>query len=156
MTVDLRAELQQKKPFASIYEEAFLNIARTDALLGDALDLVLAPHQLSATQYNVLRMLRGAGTAGLCRNEIRDRLITRMPDVTRLLDRMEDAALINRIRSEEDRRLVHTQLTKKGLALVERLDDAIAAEHKQQLGHLTRDQLKTLIDLLTLVRQPQS
>jgi DNA-binding MarR family transcriptional regulator len=156
MTVDLRAELQQKKPFGSIYEEAFLNIARTDAVLGDALDVVLGPHQLSATQYNVLRMLRGAATGGLCRNEIRDRLITRMPDVTRLLDRMEDAGLINRIRSEEDRRLVHTQVTKKGLALVEKLDDAIAAEHKRQLGHLTREQLKTLIDLLTLVRQPQS
>src|SRR5665213_1514103 len=136
MTADLRAELQQKKPFGSVYQEAFLNITRTDAVLGDALDRVLAPYELSATQYNVLRMLRGAGPDGLCRNEIRDRLITRMPDVTRLLDRMEEAALISRIRSEEDRRLVHTQLTKKGLALVDKLDDAIAAEHKRQLGHL--------------------
>ena len=156
MPSDLRTELQQKKPFGSLYQEAFLNIARTEAVLGDALDRVLAPHELSATQYNVLRMLRGAGPDGLCRNEIRDRLITRMPDVTRLLDRMEDAGLISRVRSEEDRRLVHTQLTKKGFALVEKLDDAIAAEHKRQLGHLSREQLKTLIELLTLARQSES
>lgn len=153
MSTDLRDELHQKKPFGSIYQEAFLNIARTDAVLGDALTLVLTPHSLSATQYNVLRMLRGAGPEGLCRNEIRDRLITRMPDVTRLLDRMESAELISRVRSEEDRRMVHTQLTTQGRALVDSLDDAIAAEHKRQLGHLTREQLKTLIDLLTLARQ---
>jgi DNA-binding MarR family transcriptional regulator len=152
LRTDLRTELQQKKPFGSIYQEAFLNIARTEAVLGDALARVLSPHGLSATQYNVLRMLRGAEPDGLCRNQIRDRLINRMPDVTRLLDRMEDATLIVRVRGEEDRRMVTTRLTKKGRSLVDELDDAVAAEHKRQLGHLTRDQLKTLIDLLTLAR----
>ena len=153
MPSDLRRDLRQRKPFASLYQEAFLNLARTETVLRDAMERVLKPHGLALTQYNVLRMLRGAGTEGLCRNEIRDRLITRMPDVTRLLDRMEEAGLVSRVRSTEDRRLVHTQLTRRGRELVDALDDAVAAEHERQLGHLSAEQLRTLIELLTLARE---
>lgn len=148
----LRDELRQQKPFTSLREEAFLNVARTEAVLSDGIEQVIAPHGLSLTQYNVLRMLRGAGANGLCRNEIRDRLISRMPDVSRLLDRMEAAKLVSRVRSTEDRRLVNTTLTKQGRALVDALDDAVAQEHERRLGHLTRAQLRSLVDLLSLAR----
>lgn len=153
MTPDLLEELHQTKPFGSLYQEAFLNIVRTEAVLGDGLDRVLGPRGISRTQYNVLRMLRGAGPDGLCRNEIRDRLITRMPDVSRLLDRMEDAGLVVRVRSSEDRRLVNTQLTEQGRELVDALSGEVAREHERQLGHLSESQLRTLIDLLGAARE---
>lgn len=152
----LRDELRQQKPFASLHEEAYLNLSRTEAVLSDGIDRVLAPAGLSLTQYNVLRMLRGAGKGGLCRNEIRDRLITRMPDVTRLLDRMEEAGLVSRVRSSVDRRMVTTTLTNEGLALVDSLDGRIDAAHARQLGHLSSNQLVSLIDLLTLARHPST
>ena len=150
----LREELRQGKPFRTLREEAALNIARTDARIHDGVERLLAPYGLSATQYNVLRILRGAGMAGLCRNEVRDRLLTRMPDVTRLLDRMEAAGLIERVRDTGDRRMVNTTLTAQGKSLVDSLDNAIDQEHLRQLGHLSNDQLQTLIDLLSLVRNP--
>jgi DNA-binding MarR family transcriptional regulator len=103
-------------------------------------------------QYNVLRILRGAGRGGLCRNEVRDRLISRMPDVSRLLDRMESAGLVYRVRSTEDRRLVNTTLTPKGRMLVDVLDEEVVAAHETLLGHLSNEQLQTLIDLLSLAR----
>jgi DNA-binding MarR family transcriptional regulator len=152
MPTTLRDELRQEKPFRSLREEALLSIARTEAVTRERLDRVLAPHGLSMTQYNVLRILRGAGTNGLCRNEIGDRLISRMPDVSRLLDRMEAAGLVRRVRSTEDRRLVNTTLTAKGRALVDELDDDVAKAQEQQLGHMTKTQLRTLIDLLSLAR----
>lgn len=153
MAAQLRDELRQRKPFRSLHEEAFLNISRTEAVLGDALEQVFAGFGISAAQYNVLRILRGADEGRLCRNEIRDRLVTRMPDVTRLLDRMEEAGLVARARDVEDRRQVSTRLTAKGRALVDALDEPVAAEHQRRLGHLGREELRTLIDLLTLVRQ---
>lgn len=152
MTPDLRTELRQQKPFGSLAYEAFLSVARTEALLRDGIERLLAPHDLTLAQYNVLRVLRGAEAAGLCRNEIRDRLITRMPDVSRLLDRMEAAGLISRVRSSADRRQVNTTLTAKGRKLVDQLDGPMAREHERQFKGLDAKQLKTLIDLLTLAR----
>lgn len=152
MTPDLRSELRQQKPFGSLAHEAFLSVARTEALLRDGIERLLAPHELTLAQYNVLRVLRGAETAGLCRNEIRDRLITRMPDVSRLLDRMEAAGLIHRVRSTKDRRQVKTTLTARGRKLVDQLDAPMAREHERQFTQLDAKQLKSLIDLLTLAR----
>lgn len=149
---DLREELRQRKPFGSLTQEAHLNLGRTTAVLQEGIDRVLKPFGLSGTQYNVLRILRGAEPGGLCRHEIRDRLISRMPDVTRLLDRMEQAGLVTRERGEADRRLVSTRLTAKGRELVDSLDGPIAEEHERQLGHLDEGQLRTLIRLLTLAR----
>ena len=149
---DLREELQQRRPFGSPQEEAFLNVARTDAVLRAAVERLLEPHGVSIAQYNVLRILRGAGPDGLCRNEIRDRLITRMPDVTRLLDRMAAAGMITRDRGEEDRRQVRTRLTEHGRALVDSLDAPVAAEHHRLLGHLDDGQLRTLNQLLVAAR----
>ena len=149
---DLKSEIRQTKAFPTVYEEAYLNLERTAALLNDAFEQMLKPYGITGTQYNVLRILRGAGTDGLCRNEVRDRLVTRMPDVTRLLDRMENAGLIIRERSTEDRRQVSTQLTAEGRRLVDDLDAPVTAEHKARLEHLDPAQLRTLIDLLTQVR----
>lgn len=154
MTSDLKSEIRQTKPFPSRQEEAALNLRRTDAVLGEAFDRLLAPFGISATQYNVLRILRGAGADGLCRNEIRDRLVSRMPDVTRLLDRMEEGGLITRSRSATDRRMVFTLLTHRGRELVDALDAPVASSHATQLGHLSDEQLQTLIALLELARRP--
>ena len=153
MTSALRAELRQRKPFTSLEQEAFLSVARTEAALRNRLEQVLKPFDISVTQYNVLRILRGAGQGGLCRNEIRDRLVDRMPDVTRLLDRMEETGWVTRIRGTEDRREVSTHLTKAGMDLVDSLDGPVAEEHERRLGHLTKTQLRSLIELLTLARQ---
>ena len=148
----LQNELRQRKPFGSLQEEAHLNIVRTDAALQDAFEQMLKPYGISGTQYNVLRILRGAEQDGLCRNEVRDRLVTRMPDVTRLLDRMEQLDLITRSRDVGDRRLVSTRITKQGRRLVDDLDEVVVAEHQRSLGHLTKGQLQTLVELLTLIR----
>ena len=153
MPNDLRHELQQAKPFSSLEEEAFLNLARTASELGDSLELLLKTYGISAAQYNVLRILRGAGPAGLCRNEIRDRLVARMPDVTRLLDRLEALAYVRRQRDTDDRRQVATFLSDVGSDLLARLDVPIETTHKQQLQHLTADELRTLIALTTRARQ---
>lgn len=152
MSPDLRDELRQQRPFASLAQEAYLNVGRTEALLTEGLERVLREHGIGATQYNVLRILRGAGEGGLCRNDIRDRLLTRMPDVTRLLDRMESAGLVTRARDTADRRLVTTQLTARGRALVDALDGPVAEEHERRLGPLGEAQLRELVRLLTLVR----
>lgn len=155
MAPELRDEIRQRKPFTSLEQEAFLNLLRTVAELSDSFVRVLRPHGVSGTQYNVLRILRGSGPEGLCRNEIRDRLLTRMPDVTRLLDRMEEAGLVSRTRSAEDRRQVGTHLTDRGRELVDRLDEVVAEEHRSRLGHLSENQLHTLVELLTQARQQQ-
>ncbi len=136
----------------SLHQQVFVSLARTEATLHDALDRVLVPRGLSLTQYNVLRILRGAGAEGLCRNEVGERLITRMPDVTRLLDRMEAADLVTRSRSTDDRRLVNTMLTKKGLTLVNDLDHEVDQLHRSQLDHLSAADLRTLVRLLDAAR----
>ena len=152
MTPDLREDLRQRKPFLSLEQEAQLNVVRTASLLVDAFEQMLKPYGITATQYNVLRILRGAEPDGLCRNELRDRMLTRMPDVTRLLDRMEDAKLVARARDSEDRRLVSTRITSKGLRLLDELQEAVSEEHTRRFHHLSKTQLKTLIELLSVVR----
>lgn len=156
MIPGLQDELRQRRPFTSLCQEAHLNLARTQAELHDAFEQLLKPFGISSTQYNVLRILRGAGEDALCRNEIRDRLLTRMPDVTRLLDRMEEAGLVTRTRETEDRRLVSTRLTAMGKELLHRLDPLVEDEHRRALGHMTEEQLRTLVQLLTLARRGEA
>ncbi len=147
----LQDDIKQNKPWC-VEEEAFLNIARTAAVLEHALVQALKPFEITPTQYNVLRILRGAGPDGLCRNEVGERLVRRVPDVTRLLDRMEETGLLVRARDDDDRRYVTARISPHGLALLERLDQEILRIHRRQLGHVDRKQLKQLIDLLTSVR----
>lgn len=153
MTSTLREELRQQKPFVSLEQEAHLSIVRTGSLLTDAIEQLLKPFDVTATQYNVLRILRGAEPLGLCRNDLRDRMLTKMPDVTRLLDRMEDAKLVARARDSEDRRLVSTRITSKGLKLLEELEDAVYATHESCFRQLGKTQLRALIDMLAIVRE---
>ena len=152
MTISLREEIKQTKPFRSLEQEAHLSVVRTGALLFDATEKFLKPYGITATQYNVLRILRGAEPSGLCRNELRDRMLTRMPDMTRLLDRLEEAGLVERARENDDRRMVRSRITPAGLQLLADLDDVTQAEEKRRLGHLSEEQLRTLIDLLAIVR----
>jgi DNA-binding MarR family transcriptional regulator len=149
----LQDELKQRKPFVSLEHEAVLSIARSAARLEHQATKALKPHGVTPTQYNALRILRGAGAAGLCRNEIRDRLVARVPDATRLLDRLEAMGLVVREREGEDRRFVRTRITPAGRAVLARLDGPIAALHERQLGHLGPGRLRTLIDLLALARE---
>jgi len=148
----LAAELKQNKPFESLEVEAVLSSARTAAIFEHQAAQALKPYHLSLSQYNVLRILRGAGADGLCRNDVGSRLITQVPDVTRLLDRMEEAGLISRERGSNDRRFVTTRITRKGLDLVGKIDKPITDLHQQQLGHVSKKTLRVLIDALAEVR----
>lgn len=156
MTPALTEEIKQRKPFSSLEQEARLNIVQTSTVLSDCFERALKPHGITGTQYNVLRILKEAEPDGLCRNEVRERLLNRMPDATRLLDRMELAGLVTRSREGGDRRLVTTRITGKGRDLVNDLDPVVAEEHERQLGHLSDDELKTMIRLLTKARNPGS
>jgi DNA-binding MarR family transcriptional regulator len=155
MAAGLQAELKQHKPFKSLQEEAHLSIQRTAALLEHTFETALKPHKITATQYNVLRILRGSEPDGLCRNEVAQRLVRQVPDVTRLLDRLEEAKFISRQRGGEDRRYVTTRITKAGLKLLEQIDGEICAIHRQQLGHLNESELRELISLLETVRRQE-
>lgn len=152
MSNRLRDEIKQTRPFSSPEQEAFLSLGRTWAVLEHAMAEALKPHGITPTQYNVLRILRGAGEAGLCRSEIIERMIARVPDATRLLDRMEAVALVERERSEEDRRFVTTRITEAGLRLLVELDATILELHRRQFAALDETGLRTLIDLLALAR----
>jgi MarR family 2-MHQ and catechol resistance regulon transcriptional repressor len=151
----LRDEIKQSKPFKSLEQEAMLSIARTDSVLGYSIVEALKPFGVTPTQYNVLRILRGARPNGLCREDIRTRLVAQVPDVTRLLDRMEQAGLVGRQRDSADRRLVTTKITAEGLRLLERLDSPLEQAHRQQLGHMNRKELQSLISLLAKARQKE-
>lgn len=132
-------------------EAAFLDLVRTTDLLSRGPAQVLKNEDLSATQYNVLRILRGA-PEGLACGEIGNRMITRDPDITRLLDRLEKRGLISRERDTKDRRMVLTRITAEGLKLLARLDGPVQESHHRQLGHLGRERLKQLAELLSACR----
>jgi len=136
---------------ACFEEAAFLELARTTDMLSRGMIHVLKGEELSATQYNVLRILRGA-PGGLACGEIAGRMITRDPDVTRLLDRMERRGLISRCRETKDRRTVMTRIAPAGLEVLARLDGPVRAAHRKYLGHLGRDRLQTLMKLLAEAR----
>jgi DNA-binding MarR family transcriptional regulator len=151
MTESLRETLRQNQPFGSLEQEAWLDIVRTAAELTAEMDDVLRPAGITVAQYNVLRILRGA-QGGLCRNDVRDRMLTRMPDMTRLLDRMEAAGLVARSRSQEDRRMMTTVITEAGRQVLDEVAEWVDAAHRRRLGHLAEEELQQLIALLDGVR----
>ena len=139
---------------APIEAQVFVSLLRTaDALAREAEDL-LKPFNLSGTQYNVLRILRGAGDEGLACREVGVRLISRDPDITRLLDRMETRGLIARAREARDRRVVRTRITPEGLRLLAELDKPVRELHRRQLRHIPEKQLRQLSALLDRAREP--
>ena len=156
MAGKLQHELGKRKPFECPEEEAFLSIIRTADVLTRAAGELFKPHELSSTQYNVLRILRGtcpAGTSGLACSAIADQMLTRDPDMTRLLDRLEKRGLISRAREEKDRRVVRVCITEKGLKVLADLDPLVNECNRKHLGHMGEDRLRQLIDLLEVARE---
>jgi DNA-binding MarR family transcriptional regulator len=149
----LQAEIKQTRPFDLIEAEAMLNIIRTAEVLQRFTTDFLKPFDLSPTQYNVLRILRGAGAEGATCSQIGERLVTRDPDITRLLDRMETRGLIARERSSEDRRVVITRISKTGLALVDSIDQPLRSVSKAKMDKFGREALADLIEGLERVRE---
>jgi DNA-binding MarR family transcriptional regulator len=148
MPSKLATAVKQTKPFVSPEEEVFLAVQRTASELNQGIAELLRVEGLTAPQYNVLRILRGAGSAGLACGEISERLVNRDPDVTRLLDRMEKQDLIVRTREVADRRVVTSRITVTGRELLARLDKPIAEAHVRRLGHLGQTKLRKLLELL--------
>jgi len=153
MRTRLRDDIKQQRPFESLEQEALLNVLRTADALMQEIAAVLKPFKLSHSQYNVLRILRGASPDGLACQEISERMISRDPDITRLLDRLEARGLVTRTRDQEDRRVVTARITLEGLRLLEALDELIAEVDRYALQHLGEQQLRTLIQLLELARE---
>lgn len=143
------------RPFRSLEEEAYLNLLRTAEALQQGIAEILRAHSLSSAQYNALRILRGAGAGGLACREIGERMVTRDPDITRLLDRLEDRKLVTRARDPRDRRVIVTRITGTGLRTLRALDLPVARAHLDQLGHLGTRSLKAMIELLELAREAQ-
>jgi DNA-binding MarR family transcriptional regulator len=152
MTSQLQSEIKQTKPFARIEHEAVLGLLRTAALVDHAIEESLRPFGVTATQFNVLRILRGAGDSGLCGREIGERMITRVPDVARLLDRLEKSELITRERDREDRRHVTARITAKGRDLLERAQNS-GSKIEERFQRLSQDELRALIAALDELRR---
>ncbi len=152
MSGRLQAELRQSKPFSSLEQETHLNLVRTCEHLEQGIEETLKPSGLSPSQYNVLRILRGAGEQGLACGEVAERMVTRDPDVTRLLDRLEQRGFISRTRENRDRRVITVRVTGEGLNLLRDLEQPMADIHRRQLGHLGEKKLEMLIQLLEEAR----
>jgi DNA-binding MarR family transcriptional regulator len=147
-----RDEIKQQSPFESLEQEALLNVLHTADALMQKITAVLKPFKLSHSQYNVLRILGGASPDGLACQEISERMISRDPDITRLLDRLEARGLVTRTRDQKDRRVVTARITPEGLRLLEALHKPIAEVDRYPLQHLGEQRLRTLIQLLELAR----
>jgi len=150
----LKLEIIQEKPFASLQEEAFLGLLRTADCLQRAMHLGIRNQGLTMTQYNVLRILRGSQPHGLTCSAIGERMITAVPDITRLLNRLKTARLVSQKRDSRDRRAVWTQITPEGLNLLRQMDPLIEQLPGKILRHMQETQLKELIVLLEAAREP--
>jgi MarR family transcriptional regulator, 2-MHQ and catechol-resistance regulon repressor len=155
-TPKLQQELKKKRPFESPEEEAALNIVRTSDQLQIRFARLLREFGLSSpTQYNILRILRGEGKP-LPILEIASRTITVVPGITGLIDRLEQAGFVNRLRCAKDRRVIYVALTDQGAKTLAELDEPLLALHRKLAGHLSRGELKDLVRLLEKLRGPWS
>ncbi len=152
MTRRLQDEIKQTRPFTTLEEEVLVGLARTSDAMQRGLAVVLKDGGISAAQYNVLRILRGAGAAGLACGEIAERMVTRDPDLTRLLDRLETRHLASRARDGADRRVVTTRITATGLKLLADLERPLQDMTRRMLGHLGERRLRELAELLDEAR----
>jgi DNA-binding MarR family transcriptional regulator len=151
----LQTEIKQKAPFSSVEQEVYLNLLRTGDAISQRVEKLLQASGLSGTQYNVLRILRGAGSQGLTCGETGERMVTHDPDITRLLDRLERRKLITRARGTRDRRVVTTRITPAGLRLLGSLDEPLAELHRSLFKHMQKQDLRKLSSLLEKVRSPE-
>lgn len=152
MSGRLQQEIKQNRPFASLEEEVLLNLLRSTDAVERQMSAALKPFGISSTQYNVLRILRGAGEVGLASGEIGERMITRDPDITRLLDRLEKRGLIERCRENRDRRVIMARITDPALKMLAEIDRTHPELVKSMLGHMSEADLRTLCSLLEEIR----
>lgn len=152
MAGELQNELKQNKPFGSREEEIYLTILRTAEVLSWGVIETLKRADLTPTQYNALRILRGAGPDGASCREVGERMVTKESDITRLLNRLEARGLITRERGE-DRRFLVVRIADKGLGLLSELDEPVAECHRRQLGHMGDAQFNSLSKLLNAARK---
>ena len=146
-------ELRQTRPFATRQEEAALNVVRTADALKRGGELLFRRHGITSAQYNVLRILRGAGDRGLHCNAVAERMITAEPDITRLLMRMERLGLLVRQRDTADRRMVTAIATERGLQLLDELEAPLRELQERQFALLSDNEMETLISGLEKVRE---
>ncbi len=152
----LQQEVQKKNPFELPEEEAYLNLLRTQETLYDHFSKMFKRYGITQPQYNVLRILRGIGGDGVRTLDLVKPMVNRVPDITRLVDRLERAGLISRNQTKEDRRVVLVSITQKGLELLEKLDEPVQFELKKQLSHLEPGELETLNQLLLKARNSEA
>lgn len=148
----IQQEIKQTRPFRTTAQEAGIALLRTTDLVRRRMSAALEAEDVTVQQYNVLRILRGAGPEGLPTLEIAERMIEQAPGITRLLDRLEAKGLVSRERCPTDRRQVTCRIAKPGLALLAALDPMVDALDDSMLGNLTRTELKQLIHLLDRIR----
>jgi DNA-binding MarR family transcriptional regulator len=149
----LRDEIRQSKPFESPAQEAILALYRTSDMLRRRFSQLVEPHGISLQQYNVLRILRGAGKTGTPTLDIADRMIERTPGVTRLLDKLEVKRLVRRERCPEDRRQVLCWITEPGMRLLAELDQPLAAAGVSSMAPLSTSEVRVLITTLEKIRE---
>jgi DNA-binding MarR family transcriptional regulator len=148
----LQAEIKQAKPFETIQEELFLNLSRTAGAANHEIEKRLRPYGLSLTQYNVLRILRGAGAPGLVQHEVGERLVAQVPDVPRILSRMEKAGWVRRVRGTVDRRMVYVTLTEQGFQIVNDLDGKMSGSEFRMFQEMSQQDMERMVELLVLAR----
>ena len=154
MSPRLKDEIKQGKPFESLEAEVFLNLVRTADALSRGGEEILKLVSLSLTQYNVLRILRGAGEQGLCCREVAERMVTRDPDITRLVDRLERRGLLARNRDSKDRRIITVRITEAGQKMLKDLDRPMEESNRNRLSHMDKAELRKLLELLEAAREP--
>jgi DNA-binding MarR family transcriptional regulator len=155
MVGNIQAEIKQTKPMTP-EQEVLLTLQRTADAFERKLVEVLKPYGVSPTQYNVLRILRGAGKDGLPCGAIAERMVTRDPDITRLLDRLDKMGFITRERGQKDRRVVTTTITEAGLKLLKQLDKPLTDTGNELVKNLSKAQMQQLVELLDLARSSSS
>lgn len=148
----LAAEIGKRDPCECLEQEAMLNVLRTAATLSDPMNRLLKNHGLSMAKLNILRILCGEGQPTAC-SLIKQRMIAMVPDVSRIIDRLERDGLVNRIRSTRDRRVVHVQITEAGRKLLDRVNPEVVRQHRQLLQSLSKEELRVLNDLLVRARE---
>jgi DNA-binding MarR family transcriptional regulator len=150
----MSSPLKANKQPASIEEQIFVAVLRTADFLGQQAEQLLKSHGLTGTQYNVLRILRGAEPVGLPCRSVSERMISHDPDMTRLLDRMEKRGFISRERQKDDRRVVKARITPQGLEILKKLDQPVREKHKEQFQHMSAAKLRQLAELLGECQKP--
>jgi MarR family 2-MHQ and catechol resistance regulon transcriptional repressor len=156
MAAKLREQVGKKDPFESAAQEAHLNLMRTAATLAGPFHALFKGHRLTEASYNTLRILRGhhrhGEVHGVRASRIGAEMVVRVPDVTRLVDRLVEMGLAARAACDQDRRVVYVKITPAGLDLLERLDEPVRELHRRTLGHMPAAQLETLNELLESAR----